>query len=176
MKFKALLLIILFLLSIPSVLADIIAPSPGQYALFYLVIFIINYVVNVVLIGIQSKIWLHLGFKKIAVGLAIITPIMFVVEGIIVWVFDSSYFRVLSVLYIRNTILLGLLAAILNFLLIFACYLFLAKHFWNCEKKQAITTAIIMGILTNPGFYFLVLVVGDFIISRFSLHTTASES
>src|SRR3989338_2515131 len=85
MKQKLTLLSILFLLLIPSALADIRPPSPGETAVVWLVLLIFNYIINFILICIQSKIWLHLGFKKIAAGLAIITPIMFVVEGLFMW-------------------------------------------------------------------------------------------
>lgn len=154
MKSKLTLLILFFLLLMPSVLADIRAPSPGETAVVWLVLLIFNYIVNFILIGIQSKIWLHLGFKKIAIGLAIITPIMFVVEGFVLWLIQIGPY---SRLY--ESLLVLFLFALVNFGLIFANYFFLAKHFWHLKRKQTLTTAIIMAILTNPALYYFCMLI-----------------
>ncbi len=155
----------LLLTLIPSVFADIIAlPSPGQYTMAGLILLIFNYIVNVILIAIQSKIWLHLGAKKIFAGLAIITPIMFVVEGFVLWLIQlGPYYRA-----IYENILVLLLFAVINFVLIFANYFFLAKHFWQLNQKQALRTAIIMGIITNPAlYYFCMFIYGNYLYILF---------
>jgi hypothetical protein len=165
MNLKIATLVTLFLLLIPSVFADIIAiaPSPGEYAVFYLILLIINYVINFILIGIQSKIWLHLGFKKIALGLAIITPIMFVVEGLVLWLIQLGPY---SRLY--ESLVVLLLFSLVNFGIIFANYFLLAKHFWNLDKKQSVRTAIIMGIITNPAlYYFFMFLYGNYLYVLF---------
>ena len=165
MKSK-LAIVVLFLLLIPSVFADILPPPPGEYALFYVIILIFNYIINFILISIQSGIWLHLGFKKIATGLAIITPIMFVVEGLFLWLIRAVPYPYNAPFY--SSILVIFILAVVNFGLIFANYFFLAKYFWHLERKQTLTTAIVMGILTNPGlYYFCMFLYGNYLYVLF---------
>jgi len=145
---KIIILMVLSIFLIPSVLADLITP-PLLFLGFGASI-LMNYMINFFLIFIQSKIWLKLKFKKIALGLLIVTPIIFFLETYPLFSIynykDVSYF-------------------LFNFVIIAPLYFLLSKIFWKLDIKHSIVTSIIMGIITNPAIGFIILFIVGLIMS-----------
>ena len=139
MKKFILVLLSVFAL-IPRVLADVIAPTYQQTFGTLFLIFLANYIINFILIFIQSKIWLDVKIKSILIGLLIITPILMITEGLISGGGD-----------------LGLSLFIKSLIIIFIAYLIIGKFYWKLENIKIVLTSIIMCIITNPYWFFKII-------------------
>jgi hypothetical protein len=139
---KRLIPFVMLLVMIPAVLADLLPPPPSVVLGGALLLLVSNYIINMIIILVQSKIWLMLEFKKIATGLAIITPIMFVVE----YLLTSTFRGILFDYY-------GFKIGLISFVVIYFSYFLLSTYFWKLDPKKSIITSLVMGLLTNPGVY-----------------------
>jgi hypothetical protein len=135
--------ILVFIAFIPAVLADFISPPWYHYSslLFGLLLMAVNYIINFIIILIQSKIWLDIRYKLIAIGLLIITPVMFVVEYLLTSLVFDSY---------------GWQVGLLSFPVIFLSYFLISEYLWKLENKRSLLTALIMSIVTNPGIFIFI--------------------
>ncbi|MEE9525274.1 MAG: hypothetical protein V3V78_01555 [Candidatus Woesearchaeota archaeon] len=143
MKTINLSLIFLILLS-PIVFADVIAPPFSMrltvYGMIGFLAILVNYGVNFIICWPLSNLITKIKAKPIAKGLLIITPIMFVLEILIVsliqpWTFGGY-----------------LTFGLVSFPVIFLCYFIVGKKMWKIESKHAVLIGILMGIITNPAY------------------------
>jgi len=146
---KLSLLLLFFTLLIPSVVANMVGPVRNSlWADISLIA--ICYVINLVLLLIFSKAWLHIDLKNLTAGLTIIfLPILLV------------HYLIFRFLGLPSSTLSFIVTYLFILLFIFLNFFLVSKHLWKNSYGQALVIGIVFGIINNLMTYILLFELLD---------------